>query len=180
MYKKYITKYPRTHSNPEIITRSNLYLDFPPYSINLLNPFLSLSHDASLALIGDRCFESDAREEKFFFRERRAPLAASSPLPFQARDIRRSRRGGERGRGEGSHCFERNRRGPRCKESGFNPLPSRARRNGIGRFSCQGHRGGQLRLANNTGFSPGSRSSREISIVSLLFSRKLFFFFFFA
>lgn len=105
------------------------------------------------------------------------------PLPSLSRpavsDIRRSRRlrGGERGRGEGSHCFERNRRGPRCKESGFNPLPSRARRNGIGRFSCQGHRGGQLRLANNTGFSPGSRSSREISIVSLLFSRKLFFFF---
>lgn len=101
MYKKYITKYPRTHSNPEIITRSNLYLDFPPYSINLLNPFLSLSHDASLALIGDRCFESDAREEKFFFRERRAPLAASSPLSFQARGFRYSAESATARRGEG-------------------------------------------------------------------------------
>lgn len=105
MYKKYITKYPRTHSNPEIITRSNLYLDFPPYSINLLNPFLSLSLSQCFPRINrgpvfrERC--SKRGEEKFFFRERRAPLAASSPLPFQARGFRYSAESATARRGEG-------------------------------------------------------------------------------
>lgn len=75
-----MTKYPRTHPNPKIITRSNLY--FSPYSTNLLDKSFSLSLSRCFPRInrGPVFRERCSRGEVLFSWAARATCGFLSPL----------------------------------------------------------------------------------------------------
>lgn len=173
---KYIIKYPRTYPNPEIIIRisSESVARLSSLFNKLINPSEIFSF-FSLAIAPLRInrrgpvFRERCSKRVLFSLAARATCGFPSPL-LQARGFRYLEERLEGGEGRKIVLFRKEStatvRGKRFQS----PPELREKKRDWSAFWCQGYRGEQLRFANNTGFSPSSRSSQETGLKYLLIS----------
>lgn len=176
---KYIIKYPRTYPNPEIIYSylvricSSIFLLIQQaYWINPSEIFSFFSLAIAPLRINRRgpvFRERCSKRGVLFSLAARATCGFPSP-PLQARGFRYLEERLEGGEGRKIVLFRKEStatvRGKRFQS----PPELREKKRDWSAFWCQGYRGEQLRFANNTGFSPSSRSSQETGLKYLLIS----------
>lgn len=175
---KYIIKYPRTYPNPEIIYSylvricSSIFpLIQQAYWINPSEIFSFFSLAIAPLRINRRgpvFRERCSKRGVLFSLAARATCGFPSPL-LQARGFRYLEERLEGGEGRKIVLFRKEStatvRGKRFQS----PPELREKKRDWSMFWCQGYRGEQLRFANNTGFSPSSRSSQETGLKYRLF-----------
>lgn len=179
---KYIIKYPRTYPNPEIIYSylvrncSSIFLLIQQaYWINPSEIFSFFSLAIAPLRINRRgpVFRERCSKRGVLFSLAARATCGFPSLSFRpaVSDIWRSRcRRLEGGEGRKIVLFRKEStatvRGKRFQS----PPELREKKRDWSMFWCQGYRGEQLRFANNTGFSPSSRSSQETGLKYLLIS----------